>query len=188
MNSEGLNSSNSNTGNTSSNRNNSDPEEGDLILRVPVAEDGYHVHQLVAQSPPLDPNSMYCNLLQCSHFSGTSVAATLNGKLVGFISGYCVPERPDTLFIWQVVVGEAARGRGLATQMIRFILSQPACQQVSYLETTITADNEASWGLFRGAAAKLEAELEAATVFDRYTHFQDEHESEILVRIGPFSR
>lgn len=184
MNSDRL---NNNTGNNS-NTGNDNPQESDLVLRSPVAADGYHVHQLVAQCAPLDPNSLYCNLLQCSHFSGTSVAATLGGKLVGFVSGYCVPERPDTLFVWQVAVGEAARGRGLATQMIRFILAQPACRQVTGLETTITADNDASWALFRGVAAKLGTEVNASTLFDRNTHFQGEHESEILVRLGPFSR
>lgn len=168
----------------------SDPDSAasELILRTPVAEDGYHVHRLVGQCPPLDPNSLYCNLLQCSHFSATSVAATLNDQLVGFVSGYCVPARPDTVFIWQVAVGEAARGRGLATQMIDFILSQPACRAVAYLETTITKENDASWALFRRVAELRGAEMNSGTLFDHYRHFHGEHESEILVRLGPFTR
>lgn len=159
----------------------------DIVLRAPVPEDGMYVHKLVAQCPPLDPNSVYCNLLQSSHFASTSVAATLDGELVGFISGYCLPERPDTVFVWQVAVGEAARGCGLATKMIKFILSQPACEKVSYLETTITEDNEASWALFTGAAKKLGADINSSVFFDKDTHFQGEHDSEMLVRIGPFS-
>lgn len=195
MDSEGLDDSNSNTNDNKTNNSNTNHSnssqagrgEDEIVLRTPVAEDGYYVHQLVARCPPLDPNSMYCNLLQSSHFAQTSVAATLAGKLVGFISGYCLPDRPDTLFVWQVAVGEAARGRGLATQMIRFILSQPACRQVSHLETTITADNQASWALFNGVAAKLDTAITSSTLFDQHTHFQGEHASELLVRIGPFS-
>ena len=83
-----------------------------LHLRQPTATDGANLFELVAQCPPLDGNSMYCNLLQCSHFADTSVAAETDGELVGFISAYRVPERRDTLFVWQVAVGASARGRG----------------------------------------------------------------------------
>ncbi|WP_439134888.1 diaminobutyrate acetyltransferase [Pseudomaricurvus sp.] len=163
------------------------PRADEIVLRNPVSEDGMNVYKLVAACPPLDTNSSYCNLLQCSHFASTSVAATLDGELVGFISGYVIPERPDTVFVWQVAVGEAARGCGLATKMIKFILSQPACEKVSFLETTITEDNKASWALFTGAAKKLDAEISSSVFFDKDTHFQGEHDSEMLVRIGPFS-
>ena len=39
-----------------------------LVFRQPTAEDGYPLNKLVENSPPLDPNSVYCNLLQCTHF------------------------------------------------------------------------------------------------------------------------
>src|SRR5690606_41246864 len=84
-------------------------------LRVPRATDGYALNQLVKRCPPLDTNSVYCNLLQCTDFSATSIAAEhTDGELVGFISGYCPPSRPDTLFIWQVAVDDRMRGQGLA--------------------------------------------------------------------------
>jgi len=128
---------------------------------------------------------MYCNLLQCSHFAGTSIAAVCQGELVGFISGYLIPDRPDTLFIWQVAVGEKARGQGLATRMLQNIRLQAQCSNVSYLETTITASNQASWALFQGLANKLKAELNTSVMFDREQHFANEHDTEMLVRIGP---
>lgn len=65
-----------------------------ITLRTPVKDDGYRLHQLVAECPPLDPNSIYCNLLQCSHFAETGVAAEKEGDLVGFISGYIPPNSP----------------------------------------------------------------------------------------------
>ncbi|MDH5358723.1 MAG: diaminobutyrate acetyltransferase, partial [Gammaproteobacteria bacterium] len=82
--------------------------ETSIILRTPTPDDGASVFNLISQCPPLDTNSMYCNLIQCSHFANTSAAAVINEKLMGFISGYLIPQRPDTLFIWQVVVGEQA--------------------------------------------------------------------------------
>ncbi|AOS95755.1 L-2,4-diaminobutyric acid acetyltransferase [Microbulbifer aggregans] len=158
----------------------------EALLRKPVSEDGADVHRLINRCPPLDENSIYCNLLQASHFADTSVAAELDGELGGFVSGYLIPQRPDTLFVWQVAVAEEGRGMGLAGRMIRDILARPGCAQVRYLETTITPDNEASWALFRGLARKLGTECNESVMFDRERHFKGAHDSEMLLRIGPF--
>ena len=159
---------------------------GDPLLRPPTADDGYAVHQLIAACPPLDPNSVYCNLLQCSHFADTSVAVELDGGLAGFISGYIPPRQPDTLFIWQVAVSGRARGLGLGKRMLRHLLERPACSQVCYLDTTVTADNAASWGMFRSLARDLGADCRDAPHFERERHFGGDHDDEYLLRIGPF--
>ena len=95
-----------------------------IRLRIPEPSDGLAVSKLIASCPPLDTNSVYCNLLQCSHFSQTSIAAELNQALVGFVSGYRLPDRPDTLFIWQVAISDQARGHGLATRMVNALLQR----------------------------------------------------------------
>ena len=156
-----------------------------LTLRQPVTEDGMPVFELVKQCPPLDVNSAYCNLLQTTHFAKTSVAADLDGELVGFVSGYKLPDRDDTLFIWQVAVSEKARGQGLASQMIEHILARPHCQGVSFIETTITESNQASWALFESLAKRHQTTLNRSTMFDCDQHFNGEHDSEWLARIGP---
>lgn len=145
------------------------------------------MHQLIADCPPLDTNSLYCNLLQCSHFRHTSVVAEIDDQVVGSISGYLIPERPDTLFIWQVAVGSAARGQGLALRMLDHIVDGSACRAVRFMETTITEDNAASWGLFGKFAEKRGAELVSDVGFDRDRHFGGEHDTEMQVRIGPFA-
>lgn len=144
------------------------------------------INQLVAASPPLDTNSVYCNLLQCSHFAETSIIAKSGAQCMGFISGYLIPSRPDTLFVWQVVVAEAGRGQGLASRMLEQLAQRPACAQVQYIETTITPDNEASWALFRKLARQLDAPLNDTVGFDKTIHFHGAHETEHLLRIGPF--
>ena len=158
----------------------------DIELRAPTAEEGHRVHRLVAECAPLDPNSLYCNLLQSTHFAATSVAAVAGHQLVGFSSGYRIPARPDTLFVWQVAVGKPARGLGLATRMLRHLLASEGCRGVRFLETSITPDNRASWALFKGLATQLEAPLEESLLFDRERHFAGAHDSEMLARIGPF--
>ena len=151
-----------------------------------MPEDGFAVHQLVQQCPPLDTNSVYCNLLQTSHFAETSVAAYLNGELVAFTSGYRLQDRDDTLFIWQVAVSEKARGLGVATRMIEHILGREGCRNVSFVETTITESNQASWALFERLASKLGTKLDRSVMFDSKQHFNGEHHTELLARIGPF--
>lgn len=142
------------------------------------------VFRLVAACPPLDTNSSYCNLLQCSHFASTSIAAERNGEMVGFISGYRVPDRPDTLFVWQVAVAESARGIGLASRMLIELMARQELQDVSYLETTITEDNKASWALFRAVAKRWGGEFNSSGWMDKEQHFDDAHDSEALIRIG----
>lgn len=156
-----------------------------ITLRAPRRQDGPALHRLVAACPPLDENSLYCNLLQTTHFADTCVAAEQAGQLVGFISAYLIPGRPDTLFVWQVAVGARARGRGLATRMLDDLLRRPGCREVTHLETTVTGSNDASWALFEGFARKNDAPLRRSTLFDRNTDFDGAHESEILARIGP---
>jgi L-2,4-diaminobutyric acid acetyltransferase len=159
-----------------------------IRLRRPQSVDGVPVHDLVTRCKPLDENSVYCNLLQCSHFADTSVAAERDGELLGFVSGYVPPRNSEALFVWQVAVDERARGLGLAKAMIGHILMRPAMRGVSEIHTTITADNEASQALFKSIARGLDAEAAPRMYFKREDHFDGRHASELLWRIGPFSR
>lgn len=84
-------------------------------------------------------------------------------------------------------MAEEARGLGLASRMVLEILRRPVCARVRNLETTITPDNSASWALFRGLARKLDTAWAQTVMFDRERHFHGRHDSEMLLRIGPFS-
>lgn len=157
-------------------------------LRRPNDGDGYALHQLVARCQPLDTNSVYCNLLQCADFADTAIAAeTASGELVGFISGYRPPSRPDTLFVWQVAVDASMRGQGLALRMLLALVERVAADGVRYLETTISPSNGASQALFRKAFSLLGIDAETRVLFARTTHFAGQHEDEVLYRAGPLA-
>lgn len=160
--------------------------ELNITLRKPNAKDGHAIHRLVDSCQPLDPNSMYCNLLQSCHFADTAVAAEGADELLGFVSGYRIPQRPQTLFVWQVAVSADARGQGLASQMLQAILTRAENQDIHAIETTITPDNKASWALFERLARKLDCQIDAEVMFDKQQHFNGEHETEMLVKLGPF--
>lgn len=158
----------------------------DYELRAPAAHEGPAVHALVAECPPLDTNSLYCNLLQCTHFAETSAIALGARGVAGFVSGYRVPARPDTLFVWQVAVAEHARGQGLGKRLIRTILARPACADLRFISATVTPDNKPSRGMFRSLARELGAGFEERELFDTDEHFASRHDSEHELRIGPF--
>lgn len=157
-----------------------------ILIRPPYGADGADVHDLVAACPPLDQNSLYANLLQCSHFSKTCALARLDDSIVGWMSGYVLPDEPDVYFLWQVAVRETARGEGLPKRLIADILKRPACAGIRHLKTTITPNNAASWGLFQSVANWLDAPLREQPFFERDAHFKGRHETEMLVTIGPF--
>lgn len=159
-----------------------------IQFRKPHATDGYAIAQLIKRCPPLDQNSVYCNLLQASHFADTAILAENDtGTVVGFISGYRKPANPETLFVWQVAIDESARGQGLASRMLTELVGRLQPEGVSEIETTITKDNQASWALFTRFAETQQVPLTETVLFERDSHFNGEHDSEWLVHIGPLS-
>lgn len=157
--------------------------KGQITLRKPVDADGSDIWALIAECQPLDRNSMYCNLLQCGHFAETCVLAERDGAVVGWVSGYLVPDDPRVLFIWQVAVSGRARGAGLAQRMLTALLDREACAAVDRLKTTITRDNAPSWALFRRFAQRHGAEIDSETHFTRDGHFDGRHATEHMVTI-----
>lgn len=159
------------------------------MIRKPTKEDGKAIFELVRSCAPfLDLNSRYLYFLIGAHFSETSVVVEQDGSIVGFISAYIIPDRKDHLFIWQVAVDESQRGKGTAKTMIDDILSRPVCQDVKYLEATVTLSNEPSKHLFYGFARRRDAECREEVFIDSTGFGESSHEEEILLRIGPFQR
>lgn len=158
-----------------------------LRFRAPRSSDGSEIYRLIEDAGVLDTNSLYCNLLQCSHFASTCALAELDGEIVGWMSGYIPPGQPDTLFVWQVCVDSAARGRGVAQRLITSVLERSSCAKVRRVECTITKSNTASWSLFQGVADALDTELTSQQHFLRDVHLDGQSESEIRVTIGPYS-
>ncbi|MBO0854595.1 MAG: diaminobutyrate acetyltransferase [Nocardia sp.] len=140
--------------------------------------------RIAVDSQVLDANSSYAYLLWCRDFAETSVVAEVDSRVAGFVTGYLRPQAPDTLFIWQVAVDQAFRGRGIAVSMLDNIVEAVGAQDVSVLETTVSPDNEASLAMFAALARSRGAEMSRHTLFEPQD-FPDGHESEDLYRIAP---
>lgn len=159
-----------------------------VVFRRPRVEDGAAVWRLARASESLDPNSAYFYLLFCTRFAPTSVVAAdrASGRLLGFVAGLRWPDSPTTVFVWQVAVDAAARGRQLASGLLDALLRAEGCREVTHMESTVTPSNEASLSLFRSLARRWRAACQESE-FLRAQDFPSEaaHEPEMLLRIGP---
>lgn len=159
-----------------------------FTLRKPSERDGLKVSELVERCPPLDTNSLYANLLQCTHFSDTSVVAEdESGNPAGFIPAYRLPTRPDTLFIWQVAVDPAARELGVGLSMLESLLDRLLPRGVRFLETTISPTNAPSRALFLKLFSRYKVVFSTRPFFSKDVHFGGDHDDEELYHAGPFS-
>jgi len=165
---------------------NIDDEFSGIILHEPRKEDGAPLNTFIRTSPPLDMNSVYCNVLQCTHFSETCVIARKDDQIIGYVTGHRLPKEPEVFFLWQVGVAKEGRGHGLATRMIQAILKRESCRGVTTLQTTITPSNIPSRKLFHGFAQKEGAEIHEEPAFFTREMLGD-HEAEALFKIGPLS-
>lgn len=158
-----------------------------VYLGAPSVRHGAAIHRLVEACKPLDLNSTYAYLLLCEHFAETCVHAERDGRTVGFISAYRLPKRDAVIFVWQVAVAEEMRGQGLAHAMLRELLARPALRDCRHLETTVSPSNEPSRRLFHALARERSAAVTERVLFAEPEFGGEAHESEMLIRIGPFA-
>lgn len=153
-----------------------------IDLRSPRLTDGANIWRLTRDTGVLDLNSSYHYLLWCRDFADTSVVATTkDDSLMGFVTGFFRPNDPSTLLIWQVAVDQAARGQGLGSRMLDYLVETT---EAKYLETTVTDDNAASKQLFASLAHRHEAPHDIQALFTPEM-YPDGHDTEYLHRIGP---
>ncbi len=156
-----------------------------VAFRAPTATDARAIHALVRASGVLDVNSPYAYLLLCTDFADTGVVAQRGGALAGFVLGYRPPARPEAVFVWQVGVDAAERGRGLAGRLLRALMAGPGARGARFLEATVTPSNAASAALFRAFGRRVGAPCREAPAFAASLFPGPDHEEEIRFRIGP---
>lgn len=162
-------------------------DDAGISFRAATLADAREMWQLVRDSGVLDENSRYCYLLLCRDFGQTCVVACRGATIVGFVTAYRPPTHPETVFVWQIGVAEAARGQGLAKRLLRTLVSLPACIDVRFLEATVTPSNTASRRLFQSFAKSLDVPCVVAEGFTADAFGGGDHEAEDLFRIGPFA-
>lgn len=138
---------------------------GEPTIRPMTPDDAAAVWGLVQAQPQLNNNSFYLYHLLGTHFSSTCRVAELDGVVVGAVTGYRPPSDPETLFVWQLVVGESARKRGIASALVRALIATQSNKPVR-VQATISPGNEASYGVFRALARSQGTELDVTRFLD----------------------
>lgn len=124
------------------------PGAAEIILCKPVAHDGPKmlgvVNDIKASGGSLDIYDKSSYERMATDFRETSIVALQSGKMIGFITGYTLPDRSD-LFVWQVGVHPQGQGQGLGKKMLLSLANRAGCENVI---TTIEPGNTASEALF----------------------------------------
>lgn len=148
-------------------------------IKTPTKDDAKSIYNLVKNSQTLDLNSQYLYLLLCTHFSSSCRIATHKDEIIGFCSSYALPQDPSTLFVWQVVVSPAFKGRGIAKEMIKSVVEVIKPKHIS---ATIAPSIVASRKLFKKLADEYQSELTVSEFFSSQ-NFSSSHEEELLYTI-----
>jgi diaminobutyrate acetyltransferase len=160
------------------------PERATMFAPRHLREgDGSAVHAAVRDGGGLDLNSPYAYELAARTIADTSVVAEGPAGIAGFVLGFTPPRDPGTLFVWQVGVSRAGRGRGLGVRMLRWLVAEV---RPHHLEATVTPSNVASQRLFARVARELDVPL-ATSPWACSAHL-DGAEPEVLHRLGPIPR
>ncbi|MFB9984934.1 diaminobutyrate acetyltransferase [Mesorhizobium kowhaii] len=163
----------------------SDGKSERVTFRKPTCNHAADVWALIELCPQLARNSLYCELLLCTHFADTCAVAERAGEVVGWLSAYRPPSEPSTLFVWQIAVHPAVRNTGVGKGLIVSALTRPCCKSVKHIKATVALTNNASNSLFATLARDLGAPIRQALCFDRDDHFKGQYESESVIAIGP---
>jgi L-2,4-diaminobutyric acid acetyltransferase len=156
-----------------------------LFFRSPVPDDGPEIHALLRRCRGLDINSPQNYLLLCEHFSSTCIVVEQDSRVVAFISSYVLPERHDTLFIWQLAVDKHLRGQGLAKRLFRHLLSLHNLKRIRYVEAMLNPCNKVAQPLFESLAKQCHCDMSRLTVYPASMFGNANHGEEHLVRVGP---
>ncbi|WP_405894141.1 diaminobutyrate acetyltransferase [Streptomyces sp. NBC_00104] len=156
------------------------------VFREPRPEDGFAVWELVKNTPGLDTNSPYSYVLWFRDFADCSLLATVNGEIVGFLTGYRRPDEPETYFVWQTAVSPRHGIPFLGVRLFEAAAERQRERGARYVEATVSADNKAILMVLKQYARKRSAEVAERVLFPA-AWLSDGHHDEVLHRIGPLS-
>ncbi|MDC3417113.1 diaminobutyrate acetyltransferase [Aquibacillus sp. 3ASR75-54] len=136
----------------------------------------------------LDQNSPYKYIMMCEYFAETCVVAKENDKVVGFVTAFIPPKRQDVVFVWQIGVDASQRGKGIASKLLNELINRKVCENVNFVEATITPSNKASQSLFRRLAREHNTTCEVSDLFGEELFPTEGHEEELNFRVGPLNK
>ncbi|WP_299704755.1 diaminobutyrate acetyltransferase [uncultured Tateyamaria sp.] len=141
--------------------------------------------ELVNETPSLDSNSEYAYALWCTHFAEQSVVALRDDEVIGFLTGFRSPGRPDTYFLWQTATKPRHGVAGLGVDMIDYAVRREIKRGASRIEASVDDQNKAIRLLMKSLAKRLKGRIEEELLFpgSLLAGQRDAHHDETLMRI-----
>jgi L-2,4-diaminobutyric acid acetyltransferase len=161
-------------------------DSGRVVFRTPVPGDGLAVWRLVENTPGLDSNSPYYYTLWFKDFAESSLVATVDGEVVGFITGYRRPDAPDTYFVWQTAVSPRHGIPFLGVKLFQAAADRQVGTGARFVEASVSAENKAIIMVLKQYGKKYSASIQTEVLFPS-SMFPDSHHDEVLYRIGPLT-
>ncbi len=155
-------------------------------FRKPTVQDGSEIWGLVKSTGVLDVNTPYAYLMLGKYFADTCVVAEEKDQIIGFVSAFLPPGSSETVFVWQVAVHHEHRGKGIGGRLLNELLKRKTCENVRYLEATVSPSNIPSQKLFHGLAQRLNCPCVISEGFTEEMFPESGHEAEPTYVIGPF--
>lgn len=160
--------------------------QSDVVYRHPVETDAHALWSLVLkinkESGGLDIYALSNYQRLCRDFSQTCMVAELGGHIIGFATGFMMPNDigKTGLFLWQTGVHPNYHGQGIGSQVERYLID---AHRPDYLHFTVEASNNAANRTAEKKAAYMRtafAKIGAITS----EHLGDGHEAEFIYFVG----
>lgn len=129
-------------------------------------------------------DTAYFYLLWCREFAQTSVVATVDNQVVGFVLGYLRQDVPGTLVVWQVGSDPSCPVFGVRSRMLNEIIDRQVARGCRFVETTVTAREVETIRGVRRLAGQRAARVAKQVLFEA-DRFPDGHAAEMVYIIGP---
>ncbi|WP_165390161.1 GNAT family N-acetyltransferase [Thalassococcus sp. S3] len=141
--------------------------------------------ELVSDTPWLDSNSEYAYALWCTHFAENSVVALRDNEVIGFLTGFRSPRRPETYFLWQTATKPRHGVAGLGVDMIAYAAEREISRGADQIEASVDEKNKAIRLLMKSLAKRLDGRIEEELLFpgSLLAGAGDDHHDETLMRI-----
>jgi len=153
-------------------------------VRPAARDDAATIWRFVEASEQLDRNSYYCYVVLTELFPATCLIAQDHAaRSVGFVTAVPTPERPGELFVWQLYVDLAERGRGVGMMLLRAAVQAAG---VTVVRATVVPRSQAALSTFTALARHMGAPLTVVPYLSS-ADFPPEagaHQGEDMITIG----
>ena len=142
------------------------------------------IRKFVKRSRPLDLHTVFAYWILFKYFDDTCFVLEEEGRIIGFVSGVISSKQPEILYLWQIGIDPAYRGRRHAETLIKRVVEIARAKGCRCLQVTIAPDNESSYKVFSRFARDHGLSFSKTGEVDVFDSFIDAKIFENLYEIG----